>query len=214
MKPSIYIDPSGVVRYNLFPEEPAYEHYGLTQDDTEDFWDDVEAHKQALQAAKDSAVRFEDQEQAREIIYYEQHGGPQTDVPWSIMVKNYSDKLFPLPEGYSVEVKNQGVCCSPMPPNISHHGYCDECSGYTEKKVAVLLPTRKELLIEMMQGDEKNGMYEEPDQLKDTQLSLNFWKRLILFVENVKVNDPMSEEEKEMILTVAKQFTNRIYKLN
>ena len=32
-----------------------------------------------------------------------------------------------------------------------------------------------------------------------------FWKRLQMFVQEVKVNDPMSEEEKEMILRVARK---------
>ena len=32
-----------------------------------------------------------------------------------------------------------------------------------------------------------------------------FWKRLKTFVKNVQVNDPMSEEEKEMILNVCKK---------
>jgi hypothetical protein len=32
-----------------------------------------------------------------------------------------------------------------------------------------------------------------------------FWKRLELFMENVNVNDIMSEEEKEMILSVCKR---------
>ena len=33
---------------------------------------------------------------------------------------------------------------------------------------------------------------------------IGFWSRLHSFVENVRVNDPMSEEEKEMILQVCK----------
>jgi len=32
---------------------------------------------------------------------------------------------------------------------------------------------------------------------------INFWKRLEMFVENVQVNDAMSEEEKEMIIRIA-----------
>lgn len=33
---------------------------------------------------------------------------------------------------------------------------------------------------------------------------INFWKRLEMFVSDVNVNDPMSEEEKDMILHVAR----------
>lgn len=33
---------------------------------------------------------------------------------------------------------------------------------------------------------------------------INFWERLSSFVSEVRVNDPMSEEEKEMIMRVAK----------
>lgn len=32
---------------------------------------------------------------------------------------------------------------------------------------------------------------------------INFWSRLEMFVKNVEVNDPMAEEEKEMILRIA-----------
>ncbi len=35
---------------------------------------------------------------------------------------------------------------------------------------------------------------------------INFWKRLTMFVKDVQVNDPMSEEEKEMILRIAKEY--------
>lgn len=36
----------------------------------------------------------------------------------------------------------------------------------------------------------------------------SFWKRLEMFVNNVQVNDPMSEEEKEMILHTCKKQLN------
>jgi len=42
---------------------------------------------------------------------------------------------------------------------------------------------------------------------KATELNrINFWKRLEMFVENVQINDPMSEEEKEMILRISKEY--------
>jgi len=34
---------------------------------------------------------------------------------------------------------------------------------------------------------------------------INFWKRLESFVSNVQINDPMSEEEKDMILNICKE---------
>lgn len=37
---------------------------------------------------------------------------------------------------------------------------------------------------------------------------INFWKRLEMFVENVQVNDAMSEEEKEMIIRIAQDEQN------
>jgi hypothetical protein len=36
---------------------------------------------------------------------------------------------------------------------------------------------------------------------------LNFWERLEMFISNVEVNDPMSEEEKQMIISVCKSNT-------
>lgn len=35
---------------------------------------------------------------------------------------------------------------------------------------------------------------------------ISFWERLEMFIENVAVNDPMSEEEKEMIMNIAKRM--------
>jgi len=47
----------------------------------------------------------------------------------------------------------------------------------------------------------------EPNQEESQEeLPLNFWKRLYAFVENVEVNDLPGDEEKEMILSVAKRF--------
>jgi hypothetical protein len=41
---------------------------------------------------------------------------------------------------------------------------------------------------------------------------INFWKRLEAFVSNVQVNDPASEEEKDMILYIARKRINTNYK--
>lgn len=35
---------------------------------------------------------------------------------------------------------------------------------------------------------------------------INFWKRLKLFVSEVQVNDPMSDEEQDMIVDVCDKF--------
>lgn len=49
----------------------------------------------------------------------------------------------------------------------------------------------------------------EQEEPKQEELPLNFWKRLYDFVENVQVNDLPGEEEKEMILHVAKRLKDR-----
>lgn len=36
--------------------------------------------------------------------------------------------------------------------------------------------------------------------------NINFWQRLENFVKDIQVNDAMSDEEKEMILNICKQF--------
>ena len=41
---------------------------------------------------------------------------------------------------------------------------------------------------------------------EDNTLFDGFWERLEMFVKDVKVNDPMSDEEKEMILRICKQY--------
>lgn len=35
---------------------------------------------------------------------------------------------------------------------------------------------------------------------------INFWKRLEMFMSDVQVNDPMSEEEQVMIFNICKEF--------
>ncbi len=35
-------------------------------------------------------------------------------------------------------------------------------------------------------------------------LDSNFWRRVLMFVGNVDVNDKMSEEEKEMIINISR----------
>ncbi len=35
-------------------------------------------------------------------------------------------------------------------------------------------------------------------------LDSNFWRKVLMFVGNVDVNDPMSEEEKEMIMNISR----------
>ena len=46
-----------------------------------------------------------------------------------------------------------------------------------------------------------NVLQEEIDRLK---IFAGFWERLLKFVENVQVNDQMSEEEKGMIINICK----------
>lgn len=68
-KSALIVKEDGLIYVNQVPEEPKHEHYGLTQDDTEDFWDDAEEHKKALASAKETAVLCADQEQARELLF-------------------------------------------------------------------------------------------------------------------------------------------------
>ena len=41
---------------------------------------------------------------------------------------------------------------------------------------------------------------------EEDKLPINFWTRLKEFIEDVQVNDPASEEEKEMIVHVCNEF--------
>ena len=76
----------------------------------------------------------------------------------------------------------------------------------------------KEILKETIQRnctDDYDGMFlffessvieAHNEYASQFQQDRTFWGRLESFVSNVQVNDPMSEEEKEYILNVAKQF--------
>jgi hypothetical protein len=166
MTPSIYIDPSGVIRYiENCPEEPK----SCSEQSVESY----QAWHRAIQAAKDSAVPFEDQNLGRCLV---------DDLPsakiYSCCQHTHSfhkgclilDTSHDLPEGYSVEVRNQGVCCSPMPPNINHHGYCDRCSGYTERKVAILIPPAKEEPLPLEESQKE--LWDEAEDLAWGELSV------------------------------------------
>jgi hypothetical protein len=43
-------------------------------------------------------------------------------------------------------------------------------------------------------------LYKQP---YDYTMSYRFWQRLQAFVKNVEVNDPMSQEEKEMLINIS-----------
>lgn len=86
---------------------------------------------------------FEDQEQAKELIFYKLYGGPQVDIPWAIVVYHYSGKAFDLPVNYSVEVKE----------TCKWHGNMDACANETcwdlvecqkspRAQVAILIPNQ------------------------------------------------------------------------
>lgn len=175
MKPSLYIDSSGVIRYiENCPEHPhEYLHHSDQYAQG--------AYETALQAAKDSAIEIQNQEQAKAMC----NGWYFSCCPMKHSFKYgclMLDTTHPIPKGWTVEVMDSCLKC----------GLPNRCKMITceAKKLAVLTP-------------------QKPDQLKDINVTQSeeqesFWKRLIMFVENVQVNDPMSEEEKEMILNVAK----------
>ena len=90
---ALYVDPSGIVRYNEFPEEPTIisilsmlgRHTAAEKE--------RRVYQQALQAAKDSAVEFQDQKQVQDIIL----DNPLHDI--------LPDTIHAFPPQYKVEVK-------------------------------------------------------------------------------------------------------------
>jgi hypothetical protein len=118
MKPSIYIDPSGV-RYNEFPEEPK-NCYNTTSCSSACFCNPMASYRAALQVAKDSAVEVSDQEQVQDILI-------QTGRSL------HCGSIHPLPDGYSVEVREFPHLTTSK--NLVH-------------RVAILIPTCKACRIE------------------------------------------------------------------
>ena len=111
------------------------------------------AYYQLIDKAKDSAVDCASQIDAENIIWTDYVSHRPNDA-WVGLI---SDTIHPFPEDrYDVEVKEEPIPC---PDGI------DGCGVYHFKRVAVITPKKEEqkrLLIEMMQEDEKNGMYDVP----------------------------------------------------
>lgn len=113
----LYLSPSGVIKVIDVPEEPTssfcfkYKYTNLPCNFTVcNCMEKEQKYLQTLAAAKEAGIKVEDQEHAKEIIYYELYGGPQVDIPWSVTVKNWSDKIFDLPKGWRVEIKENQPC--------------------------------------------------------------------------------------------------------
>lgn len=111
--------------------------------ETNGFWlTRLKNYEADLHAVKAGSVPVDDQERAKKII-----------MRW------LNDQ--PLGQGmiepervygpFDIELKRQGICCTPIAPNINHHGDCDKCDGY--KEVAILLP-EKELCPTCNKGKE------------------------------------------------------------
>jgi hypothetical protein len=135
MKPSLYIDPSGVIRYNLFPEEPKrdYSDRHVTEFLFKIAWREYE---QALQAAKDSAVPLDNNYlNAKELFDCMTKYTPAVNLhQW---LSEHKGEIIPLPDNYSVEVKEK---CN----------YSEGCGTVDCKceKVAILTPVEKFSLMQ------------------------------------------------------------------
>jgi hypothetical protein len=130
---AIYIDPSGVIRYNEFPEEPKHcwgQPYCCFRKRCE-----VLAYNEAVQAAKDSAVPLDSNYlNAKELFDCMSKYTPAVNLPhW---LSEHKGEIIPLPDNYSVEVKE--TC-----------NYSEGCGTVDCKceKVAILIPLLKNRII-------------------------------------------------------------------
>lgn len=128
---AIYIDPQGIVKYIAeLPERP---DLGLVIDATSA--NTIQGnYNKALQAAKDSAVEFQDQKQITSILrrYYS-----DGNLLWSPGL----DALHPFPsDQYEVEVRDE----NPENQSFSHSGaYAAAMQAY-RGSVAVITPKKSE----------------------------------------------------------------------
>jgi hypothetical protein len=125
MKPSLYIDPSGTIRYmENCPEQPERDY--SDQQSTEFLFKIAwREYEQALQAAKDSAVPLDSNYlNAKELFDSMSKYTPAVNLHhW---LSEHKGEIIPLPDNYSVEVKI----------------HCDEYHQHTKSscKVAILTP--------------------------------------------------------------------------
>lgn len=138
MKPSIYINPEGIVCYMPeCPEEPEYKnlgHYAYAERRANiNFQQAKEKYEEQLAAAKASAVRFEDEDWLLvTMLLWENDDENRLLSQW---LSENSDTIHPFPsEKYSVEIKDV-----PIPCPDGREG----CVVYHTRKVAVLSPVQK-----------------------------------------------------------------------
>lgn len=142
---ALIVKEDGLIYVNEVPEEPEYcrEFKGTDCQGSECH---CMLHKirydRALASAKETAVLCADQEQARDLVW--QFHKAFYKVPPGI---------YPIPD---LQWERKGICCSPMSPNINHHGDCDKCSGYSELAILTLSEqpkgeeSQKELIDELI----------------------------------------------------------------
>lgn len=130
----LYIDQQGIIKVIDVPEEPKFID---TMEYIENCLNDkaMKEYKKALASAKEAGIEVADQEHGKEIICYELYGGPQVDIPWSVTVKNWSDEIFGIPEGWRVKIKERDVTTGYRPSPTANI-----INNTVHFKVAVLLP--------------------------------------------------------------------------
>lgn len=129
---ALIVKEDGLIYVNEVPEEPEYcrEFKGTDCQGSECH---CMLHKirydRALASAKENAVLCADQEQAKTLILRNHR------IEVDLDPIEFTEGIYPIPD---LQWERKGICCSPMPPNINHHGYCDECPGYSELSILTL----------------------------------------------------------------------------
>lgn len=126
---ALYIDPSGIIRYNEFPEEPkrdcnsnACDHPGRQDGSCQ-----CENYEMKLKSAKYSAVECQKLEHPKrddyEFNYLYERAVAEYSSLLRIFLCSEKDTIHPFPEGYKVEVK--WVPTEMKPPNDAGKRYRD-----------------------------------------------------------------------------------------
>lgn len=82
-----------------------------------------------------------------------------------------------------------------------------QSNSFTHDEIRIIKSKSREVALAICPDFEREveTLQKDVDRLKKS----NFWKRLELFVKQVNVKDPMSEEEKQFILYITNEALNK-----
>lgn len=179
MKPSIYINPEGIVCYIAHcPEEPKISDFSQYEKSLAQLELKMREYNKALTAAKASAVRFEDQTLSRTLCYkFGVYPGGEVSTH-RIPLPIPEDSIHPFPsEKYIVEIEYQWRPYDTEPWRATNPYYYNEPNHRHKRQVAVLSPVQKEESQEELWLEVQRMYFDDRTELDDLMQKFNLTRK-------------------------------------